>query len=65
MLASLGFDGFTDSFTMVNASFGVRWAEGKVTTTVKGTNLLNQNIRQHVFGDVIKMNLVGEVRFQF
>jgi outer membrane receptor protein involved in Fe transport len=65
VLASLGFDGFTDSFTMVNASFGVRWADGKVTTTIKGTNLLNEDIRQHIFGDIIKRNLVGEVRFQF
>jgi outer membrane receptor protein involved in Fe transport len=65
VLASLGFDGFTNSFTMVNASFGVRWADGKVTTMVKGTNLLNEDIRQHIFGDVIKRTLVGEVRFQF
>ena len=65
VLSSLGFDGFTDSFTMVNASFGVRWAEGKVTTTIKGTNLTNDNIRQHIFADVVKRTLVGEVRFQF
>jgi outer membrane receptor protein involved in Fe transport len=65
VLASLGFDGYTESFTMVNASFGVRWADGKVTTTIKGTNLLNEDIRQHIFGDVIKRTLVGEVRFQF
>jgi outer membrane receptor protein involved in Fe transport len=65
VLASLGFDGYTDSFTMVNASVGVRWAEGKVTTTIKGINLLNEDIRQHIFGDIIKRSLVGEVRFQF
>ena len=65
VLSSLGFDGFTDSFTMVNGSFGVRWANSKVTTMVKATNITNKNIRQHVFGDVIKRTVVGEVRFQF
>src|SRR5438034_508726 len=47
VLASLGYDGFTDSFTLVNGSFGVRWANGKVTTMVKATNITNSNIRQH------------------
>jgi outer membrane receptor protein involved in Fe transport len=65
VLASLGYDGFTDSFTLVNGSFGVRWAGGKVTTMVKATNITNDNIRQHIFGDVIKRTVVGEVRFQF
>ena len=59
------FSGFTDAYTMVSASFGVRWADGKVTTSVKGTNLFNQTIQQHVFGDILKRSLVGEVRFAF
>lgn len=59
------FHGFTDSFTMVNAAFGVRWADGKVTTTLKGTNLLDETIQQHVFGDIIKRSVFAEVRFQF
>ncbi len=59
------FHGATDSYTMVNASFGVKWADGKVVTSVKGTNLLNQEILQHVFGDLIKLSLVAEVRFFF
>jgi iron complex outermembrane receptor protein len=59
------FHGFTDSFTMLNAAFGVRWADGKVTTTIKGTNLTNEAIQQHVFGDVLKRSVFAEVRFQF
>jgi len=65
VLASLGFDGFTDAYTIVNASFGVKWNKGRVVTTIKGNNILNQEIRQHVFGDILKMSLVGEVRFTF
>jgi outer membrane receptor protein involved in Fe transport len=56
------YHGFTDAYTMVNGSFGVKWAGGKVTTLVRGTNLLNRTIQQHVFGDIIKANVVGEVR---
>ena len=56
------YHGFTDAYTMFNGSFGVKWAQGKVTTLVRGTNLLNRDIQQHVFGDIIKMSLIGEVR---
>jgi iron complex outermembrane receptor protein len=59
------FHGFTDSFAMVNAAFGVRWADGKVTTTLKGTNLLDETIQQHIFGDIIKRSVFAEVRFHF
>lgn len=56
------FWGFTDSYTMLNASFGVKWADGKVITSVKGTNLLNEEILQHIYGDLIKLNVAAEVR---
>jgi hypothetical protein len=59
------FHGATESYTLLNASFGVKWANGKVTTSIKGNNLLNEEIQQHIFGDIMKMSLVGEVRFQF
>jgi len=58
------YHGFSDSYTMVNGSFGVRWANGRVTTLIRGTNLLNQEIQQHVFGDIIKASAVAEVRVQ-
>jgi outer membrane receptor protein involved in Fe transport len=59
------YHGATDSYTLVNGSFGVKWAEGKVTTTIKANNIFNQEIQQHIYGDIMKMSLVGEVRFQF
>jgi outer membrane receptor protein involved in Fe transport len=58
------YHGFTDAYTLVNGSFGVKWAGGKVTTLVRATNLLNQEIQQHVFGDILKASVVGEVRFK-
>jgi hypothetical protein len=32
---------------------------------VKGTNLTNQDIQQHVFGDIIKRTVVAEIRFAY
>ena len=58
------YHGFTEAYTMVNGSFGVKWAQGRVTTLVRGTNLLNRDIQQHVFGDILKASVVGEVRFR-
>ena len=57
------FHGYTDGYTMVNGSFGVRWNNGAVTTLLKVTNLLNQSIQQHIFGDILRRTVVGEVRF--
>ena len=57
--------GTTDPFTLLNGSFGIRWMGGKFITSVKGTNLANQEVMQHVFGDVIKRSIVGEVKIVF
>jgi hypothetical protein len=44
----------------------VKWgSKDRVTTTVKATNLANQNVQQHVFGDITKRQVVGELRVQF
>jgi outer membrane receptor protein involved in Fe transport len=57
--------GITDAFTMVNAGFGVRWLNDLVTTSIKVTNLGNEEVQQHIFGDVLKRQIVGEVRVGF
>jgi outer membrane receptor protein involved in Fe transport len=59
------FHGFTPAYTLWNASLGVRWGGGRVTTILKGTNLLNDNIQQHIFGDILKRSLAAEVRLAF
>jgi outer membrane receptor protein involved in Fe transport len=59
------YHGTTDAYTMVNGGVGVRWLGDRLTTSIKGTNLGNQQIQQHVFGDVIKRSLVGELRVNF
>jgi len=59
------FWGETDSYTMVNGTFGVRWLNGRLTTTLKVTNLFNQEVQQHIFGDVLKRNITGELSINF
>ena len=57
------FHGYSEGYTTVNGSFGVKWNQGEVTTLVKVTNLFNRSIQQHVFGDILQRTVVGEVRF--
>jgi outer membrane receptor protein involved in Fe transport len=57
--------GWTEAFTVVNGSFGVKWMGGKLVTTVKANNIFNANMQQHVFGDIIKRQIAGEARFSF
>lgn len=56
------YHGYTDAFTLVNVAGGLKWKQGKVTTMVKVVNLLNQDIQQHVFGDILKQSVTFEVR---
>jgi iron complex outermembrane receptor protein len=59
------YNGFTDSYTLLNGTFGVKWADGKVQTTLKVNNILNEEIQQHNFGDILQRSFTGEVRFKF
>jgi hypothetical protein len=49
----------------VNAGLGLRWRGDRMTTSLKVTNLLNQNVQQHVFGDVLKRQVLLEVHSKF
>ncbi len=59
------YHGPTDSYFTINGGFGVRWADDRITTAVKVTNLNNADVQQHIFGDFIKQQVVGEVRIEF
>ena len=61
----LRYAGTTDAYTLVNGAFGVRWAGEKVVTSIKITNIGNSEVQQHIFGDVLRRQIVGEVRFGF
>jgi outer membrane receptor protein involved in Fe transport len=59
------FAGTTEAYTLVNAGVGVRWLSDKVTTSLKVTNLANEDVLQHIFGDITKRQVVGELRVTF
>jgi outer membrane receptor protein involved in Fe transport len=59
------FSGTTDAFTLVNGAFGVRWLGGKMVTSIKLTNIGNEEVQQHIFGDIVRRQGVGELRLTF
>lgn len=59
------FAGRTDAYTLLNGAFGVRWLGDKVVTSIKATNIANQNVMEHIFGDVLKRQVLGELRVNF
>ena len=61
----LRYAGTTDAYTLVNGAFGVRWAGEKVVTSLKIMNIGNSEVQQHIFGDILRRQVVGEVRLGF
>lgn len=60
------YHGTTAAYTLVNAGLGVKWGtRDRVVTSIKVTDLGNQEIHQHVFGDITKRQVVGELRGSF
>jgi len=59
------YHGTTEPYTLVNAGFGYRWLDDKVTTSLKIVNLANSSVQQHVFGDITKFQMVGEIKVTF
>jgi len=57
--------GTTDAFTLVNLGLGVKWSQDRLVTSLKINNLLNSEVQQHIFGDIIKRQVIGEVRYSF
>ncbi|HET9192227.1 MAG TPA: TonB-dependent receptor [Vicinamibacterales bacterium] len=57
--------GTTDAYTLVNGAFGVRWMGDRLTTSIKAVNLGNGEVQQHIFGDILRRQIVGEVRVGF
>jgi outer membrane receptor protein involved in Fe transport len=59
------FHGPTSAYTQVNGALGMRWANDRIVTTIKAINLLDEEIQSHVFGDILKRQVIGEVRITF
>lgn len=57
--------GTTDAFTLVNVSIGVRLAAERVTLQILGSNVLDEDAQQHIFGDIISRKVIGQIGFRF
>ena len=54
--------GPTPAHTLLGASVGVRLADRRLTLLLKGTNLLNEDVQYHIFGDIVKRSVVLQAR---
>lgn len=59
------FWGPTDAFTQLNVSVGFRFADDRVTFQINGQNVLDEDVQQHVFGDIISRKVTGQLMFRF
>ncbi|MGA2260502.1 MAG: hypothetical protein ABSH28_03595 [Acidobacteriota bacterium] len=60
------YSGTTKAYTVVNAGAGVRWGSGaKYMAMLKVSNLANTPAQNHVFGDILKRQIAGELRVRF
>ena len=59
------YHGTTEAYTLINGGFGLRWMNDQLTTSVKFINLANEEVQQHVIGDVLKRQFIGEMRVTF
>jgi outer membrane receptor protein involved in Fe transport len=59
------YHGTTDAYTIINGGFGLKWLDNQLTTSVKLINLTNEDVQQHVFGDILKRQVIGELRVAF
>ncbi len=59
------FWGPTDSFTQVNVGVGVRFNQDRTTLSVNAQNVFDEDVLQHVFGDLIERKIVGQLLVRF
>ena len=46
----------------MNLTIGTKWHDGRYGVALKATNLGNQTIQQHIFGDIVKRMVVLEFK---
>jgi outer membrane receptor protein involved in Fe transport len=56
------FHGTTQPYTMLNVTAGYKFSGGKYSAALKIVNLTNEDVQQHVFGDVLKRQVMVELK---
>ncbi len=59
------FHGPTDDYTQLNLSIGVRLLDNRLTLAVIGNNVTDEEIQQHVFGDIIGRKVSAQLIYNF
>jgi len=59
------FWGPTDAFTQLNLGLGFRFANDQTTLTINAQNVFDENVQQHIFGDLIARKVTGQLVFRF
>lgn len=54
--------GTTPGHTLFNASIGAKFSDGRYIATLKAVNLTNREVLQHIFSDVSRRQIIGELR---
>jgi hypothetical protein len=49
----------------VNAGAGVKFDGDRYLAQVKLINLFNEDVQQHIFGDIMQRQVIGELRVKF
>ena len=57
--------GPTDAYTQVNLGGGIRLADERIGLSLTAQNIFDEEILQHVFGDIIGRKITGQIRFEF
>lgn len=55
----------TDGFTQVNGSVGWRIGPNDMTLKLIGQNLFDEELQQHIFGDIIDRRVTAQLSFSF
>jgi len=55
----------TDAFTQVNASVGWRFNDEALTLKLIGQNLTDEDVQQHIFGDIIDRKIAAQLSYSF
>lgn len=57
--------GSTDAFTQVNLAVGFRLLDERMTLQVIGSNIFDEDIQQHYYGDILSRKITGQIGFRF
>jgi outer membrane receptor protein involved in Fe transport len=56
---------WTPAFTQVNAAYGWRFVDDRLTLKLVVQNLFDEEVQQHIFGDLISRKFAGQISYTF